>query len=253
MFRILLLLSLLFVRLHCSAQVLNIESLRFQNDSDGWIGTVKFAFAAQQNVNRIYDFGNSIHAQYRKGQSRWILLNNLVFSKTNGKSFENTGYEHIRYDYKLKKYDWLTWEAFVQTQYNKPMKMDLRAIAGTGPRFRLIKKERAHMYLGTLYMFEHEEDEGEVLEAIYNDHRLDSYLTFTWAPVKNAEMVNTVYYQPAFTDFSDYRISEVFSFAFTMTKHFAFETGFNLTYDTKQPPGIPNLYWSLEQGLNFNF
>jgi hypothetical protein len=242
-----------FFLLHANAQVVNIESLRFLNDSDGWEGTIKFNLAAEQNVNTIYNFGNAIHAQYKKGRSRCIFINDFSLSNTNGHDFENSGFQHLRYNYKLKNHERVTWEAFIQSQYNKPMKIDFRGLIGTGPRYRMIKTDKVHMYIAALYMFEHEEDEGEMLEKIYNDHRLDAYLSFTWAPEKNAEMINTFYYQPAFADFNDYRVSESFSFAFAINKHFSFETVFGLTYDTKQPPGIPNLYWSFAQGLNYNF
>lgn len=241
----------LFFSVAASAQVLNIESQRFLNDTDGWAGQAALNFSAQQNVNEVISFGNDVHVQYKKGKSRIIFLNDLNFSKSNGTSFVNTGYQHLRYNYKLANKPHLTWEAFVQSQYNKPMKMDLRLVAGTGPRFRLAKTDRLHLYFAALYMFEHETDHAD--DLVYDDHRLSSYLSFSWTPFKNAEIVNTLYYQPAFADFNDYRIAEDFHFTIDISKHFGFGTVFSLLQDTKQPPGIPNLSWQLGQQLSFSF
>lgn len=233
------------------AQVLNVESLRFLNDTDGWMGQVRLSFAAENNGNEVYNFGNTVHVQYKKGRSRLILLNNLDLEKANGEDFINTGYQHVRYNYRLGDDSPWTAEAFVQSQYNKPMKMDFRGCAGVGPRYRLFKRDNFHCYLAALYMYEHEIDDGG--RAVYDDHRLDSYLSFSWKMAKNLEIVNTVYYQPLFADFNDYRISEDFIFTANFTKHFGIGTVFGLLKDTKQPPGVPELSWHFGQSLTYAF
>ncbi|HEU4716212.1 MAG TPA: DUF481 domain-containing protein [Bacteroidia bacterium] len=233
------------------SQVLNIESMRFYKDSDGWIGSANLDFGAQQNVNTLYDFSNTIHVQYKKKRSRIIFLNNLDFTFANKQDYENTGFQHVRYNYKLSDNGRWTAEAFVQTQYNKPMKMDFRGVTGAGIRMRVFKTKIVHMYLGSLYMFEHETDDGGKL--VYDDHRLSSYLTFSVDFNGKAEINNTVYYQPAFVNFSDYRISESFTCLAQITRHFGFSAAFDLLYDTKQPEGIPNLSWKFEQGIAYSF
>jgi hypothetical protein len=242
---------LLVLALPCSAQVMNIESQRFLNDTDGWAGQTHLRFSAVQNVNQVIGFGNDIHVQYKKGRSRFIILNDVDFSRSNGTSFVNTGFQHLRYNYKLGDDSRWTMEAFAQGQYNKPMKMDMRLVGGIGPRIRIAKNDHLHLYFASLYIFEHETDNTDTLT--WNDHRLSSYLTFSWTPFKNAEIVNTLYYQPSFAALSDYRVSEDFHFTIDITKHFGFGTDFGLMLDTKQPPGIPNLTWHLGQTLGFNF
>ncbi|MBI3512362.1 MAG: DUF481 domain-containing protein [Bacteroidetes bacterium] len=241
----------LFSGIFSRAQVLNVESMRFYNDSNGWIGRVNLGFSARQNVNSIYAFDNTIHVQYKKGRSRIIFLNDLDFTKANGENFENTGFQHVRYNYRLgDSTRWIA-ESFIQSQYNKPMKINFRGVTGAGIRFQLLAKKSIHLYVASLYMFEHEIDEGG---KIYDDNRISSYFTFSVNLSDKAEVNNTIYYQPAFINFrTDYRISESLTCIFDISKHLGISSNFEMAYDTKQPPGIPNLYWNLESGLSFRF
>lgn len=244
-------LLLFFLPLVSLGQVLNIESMRFYNDSDGWIGRANLSFQAKRNVDRLYSIDNTIHVQYKKGKSRLIFLNDLDLTQANGTQFENNGFEHLRYNYHLGDSSRWWMEAFAQTQYNKPMKINFRGVTGAGPRLRLYASRKAHVYIASLYMYEHEEDMGG---TIYNDQRLSSYLTFSLNFADKAEINNTLYYQPAFKNFStDYRISESFTGIVNISKHFGLSSNIEFAYDTKQPEGIPNMYWNFESGLSIAF
>jgi hypothetical protein len=233
------------------SQVLNIESMRFYNDSDGWIGRASLSFSARKNVNSLYALDNNVHVQYKKGRSRFIFLNDLDLTQQNNNDLENNGFEHVRYNYQLGDSSRWWAEAFVQSQYNKTMKINFRGVTGAGPRFRVYASRKAHVYIASLYIFEHEEDIGG---TIYNDHRLSSYVTFSLNFSDRAEINNTIYYQPAFRNFTtDYRISESFTAIVDITKHFGLMNNIEFAYDTKQPPGIPNAYWNFESGLNIAF
>lgn len=244
-----LLLCLLLSVGSLSAQVLNVESQRFNSDSMGWIGRVGFATQVQQSVQRVFGLDAELHVQYRKGKSRFLFLGDQNLVQAGGTDFINTGYEHIRYNYRLRER--LTWEAFVQTQYNKPMRMDFRGVTGTGPRFRLLKREKIHMYVASLYMFEHEEVTGE--PTVYDDHRSSSYFTFTWIISPQADVSGTVFYQPNLRNFSDYRIATDMALDLDVTKRIAFRATFNLLYDDKQPAGVPNLTYQQQNSLELKF
>jgi hypothetical protein len=55
-------------------------------------------------------------------------------------SIEDNQFVHLRYNRTLTKY--LTLEAFAQGQFNEVELINLRILAGIGPRFRLLKKEK---------------------------------------------------------------------------------------------------------------
>lgn len=241
-----------FIYLYSSflfSQVVNIESKRFLNDTNGFVGKIDFNFQITQNTQQIISLGNNVHVQYQKNKSRFLFLNDINFIKAGNTNFVNAGFQHLRYNYKIVNR--ITWEAFVQAQYNQILKLNLRLLGGTGPRFKLLKNDRIRLYWATLYMYEHEDIAGEAIQ--YNTHRMSSYLTFSVNIGKNADFTSTTFYQPNIQNFTDYRIANDSSFELIINKKLNFKTGFNLLYDTQQPQGIPNLVYSLKNGLSFKF
>ena len=243
------LLFFLFGVMSGSAQVLNIESARFVTDTDGWVGHLGFSFIAVQNTRQVISFGNDAQLQYRKHRSRYLLVSNVALERAGGQDFVNTGFQHLRYNYYVN--DWLTWELFVQEQYNKVLKMDSRFVVGTGPRLTLFYRDRYRMHLGVIYIHEDEKVTGETTE--YHDHRISTYLSFSWNVGKNTELVSTTFYQPNVKDLQDYRIATNNFLEIDIHKHLAFRTGFDLLYDTKQPQGIPNLTYTYRNSLDWKF
>lgn len=232
-----------------SAQVINIEGKRFMNDTNGWVGNADFSFAVIQNTQQVLSFSNTLRVQYQKNRSRFIFLNDVNFIKAGKTNFVNAGYQHFRYNYKIHRL--ITLEAFTQTQYNPVLSLDFRYLIGTGPRFRLLKKPHARIYAATLYMFEHDAIKNDPID-IY-EHRISSYLTFTFNILKNCDLVSTTFYQPKLGDAGDYRIANDSSLEIHINKHLNFKSTFNLLYDTRQPLGVPNLVYNFRNGLSVKF
>ncbi|HNF30657.1 MAG TPA: DUF481 domain-containing protein [Chitinophagaceae bacterium] len=241
--------ALLFLATPSFAQVINIENKRFLNDTNGWVGNIDFNFNVYNNTQQVLQFSNAARVQYQKNRSRFILLNDLNFIKAGNTDFANAGYQHFRYNYKVSK--WLTMEAFTQTQYNPVLKLDFRYLLGAGPRLKLLKKENARIYLAALYMYEYD----DIVDNAVNlyEHRLSSYLTFSFALFKTLDLTSTTFYQPNIENTSDYRIANDSGLEIHINKHLNFKSTFNMLYDTKQPIGIPDLVYSFKNGLSIKF
>lgn len=240
---------LLLVSFSAVSQVINIEGKRFLNDTNGWVGNADFSFAVIRNTQQVLSFSNTLRVQYQKNRSRFILLNDINFIKAGETDFVNAGYQHFRYNYKVHKL--ITLEAFTQTQYNPVLKLDFRYLLGAGPRFRLLKKEHARIYAAALYMYEYDNVMGDAVDI--HEHRISSYLTFTFNLFKSCDIVSTTFYQPRLGDATDYRIANDSSLEIHINKHLNFKSTFNLLYDTNQPPGIPELVYNFRNGLSLKF
>ncbi len=153
--------SIIFFLIHVAcctrqmqAQVINIESKRFYNDTNGWVGKADLHFSIMQNTQQVISMGNNVHLQYQKSNSRFLILNDISFIKAGTTDFVNSGFQHLRYNYKV--FDKITLEVFSQAQYNRVLLLDLRYLNGIGPRFKLVKKEKFKLYTACLYMYEYE-------------------------------------------------------------------------------------------------
>src|SRR3989344_5207740 len=131
----------LFICYRANAQIVNVESKRFLNDTNGWVGKVDFNFALTQNTQQMVAAGNNAHIQYQHNRHRFLILNDVNFVKAGTTDFVNAGFQHFRYNYKI--IDRVTAEVFTQVQYNKILRLDLRFLSGVGPRFKLIKNKNA--------------------------------------------------------------------------------------------------------------
>jgi hypothetical protein len=231
------------------AQVINIESKRFLNDTNGWVGKVDLSFSVIQNTQQFISLGNNIHVQYQHNKSRFLFLNDINFIKAGNNDLVNSGFQHLRYNYKLNTF--LTAEIFTQAQYNPILRLKLRYLAGAGPRIKLFKKPNFKMYTACLYMYEYEEIVGDL--RINRDNRLSAYISFTVMLGKTVELTSTTFYQPNLANAADYRIANDSALEITIGKRLNYRTGFNLLYDTKQPFGIPNLVYQLKNGLSYKF
>jgi len=233
-----------------NAQILNAEALRKVTDTTGWSGTMSARFALKRNVNDFVVIGSDFHLQYKKENHLWLLKNDFNLVKIEGNRFENSGITHFRHNYRFKPR--IAWEAFVQGQYNKVNLIGFRALAGTGPRFKITKSEKYKFYLGTLVMFEYEEV-TDGITPIQRDFRGSSYLSFSLYPTEHTTLVSTTYYQPNFSAFGDYRISNQSSLMVGLFSNFSLKTTYSFIFDTSPAVGIPNSQYDFQTGFAYSF
>ncbi|QAA82777.1 DUF481 domain-containing protein [Aequorivita sp. H23M31] len=240
----------LSISFHTSAQVLNAESLRKVTDTSGFTGSASLDFSLKKDVNEYFGFRSNIHLQYKMKRNLILIKNDIEFQRIEGNKFSNSGISHIRYNYKI--YPRITWEVFVQAQYNKVSKIDFRGLAGTGPRFKLSTSNLYNFYLGTLVMYEQEElDDG--ITPIQRDIRGSAYFSFSLYPVKNIAIISTTYYQPKLGDFEDYRVSSQSSLLIKMFGDLAFKTTYTFIFDRYPAVGIPKSQYNFSTGVAYSF
>ncbi len=240
-------------RLPLQGQVINIESERIKTDTTGWAGSAEIGSHIYKNNFVLYDISSNIHVQYKTKKSLFLLLNNISFISVDNPGsedtpFENAGFQHFRYNYKIT--DRFVWEAFLQGQYNEALGIDWRFLAGTGPRYKLIGTEKFRLYAAALYMFEREKN-PETIPV--NTNRMSSYISFTIAPNDKFNLVSTTYYQPALSDFSDYRIASTTNLKVYLSKRFYWKSDYNILFDTAPADGVDPTVYSFDNGIGLEF
>ncbi|MDT0556277.1 DUF481 domain-containing protein [Patiriisocius hiemis] len=233
-----------------NSQILNAESLRKVTDTSGWSGAASVNFALKRNANDFFTISSNIHLQYKMNKHLVLFKNDIAFQKIEGNKFENSGIQHIRYNYRF--HPKIAWEVFGQAQYNKVTLIDFRGLLGIGPRFKLTNSEKYKLYLGTLIMYEHEEV-ADGITPIQRDFRGSSYFSFSLYPSDRISIVSTTYYQPRLDAFSDFRISSQSSLLIDLFKNFAFKTTYTFIYDALPAVGIPNSQYDFTSGVAYTF
>lgn len=155
------------------AQVVNIEGRRFnRHPCLSWTGFVNFRFNVAESGQRSLNVGLNGAVQHIEGRSRYMFINDISFSQVEANEFLNTGFQHLRYNYRVDS----TWtgEAFAQSQYNKPLRLDLRLI-GSCWRFTAVDV-KMRVNLGTAVMLEREDVTDGPITTLW---RSSSYVSAT--------------------------------------------------------------------------
>lgn len=234
-----------------TAQIVNIEDQRITgtNDSVRWYGQLRLGANLVKVKDQILQINTTARVEYKQERNLVLLLLDGKFLRAGSQDFNNAGFSHLRYNYKLTEV--LVWEAYAQAQYNRLLLIRLRALAGNGLRVRLFKDPpgKNRIYAGFAYLYEY----NQFLEGNEDRdwHRLSSYLSATFRPGDGVLLVTTTYFQPQVDRFSNFRFSSEWRLALPVGKRLTFTSDFSWSVDRSLPSGAPQSTYSWLNGLTF--
>ncbi len=233
------------------AQIVNAESSRMQSDTVGWLGSFGAAFSMNKTQKNIFSAAAEAAMQYKTRNNRdiWLIVGNFNLLKANEERLLTDGQLHVRYNRKLNK--WLRWEVFGQLQNNVITKVNARFLSGTGPRIKLTESHVFKLYVASLVMYENEKEKTTPV-LIHNDLRSSSYLSFTWRPQQNLNLVSTTYYQPLFKNMSDYRILNQLVLKVKASAHFSLSVKWNYLWDSYPAGDAVSTVYSFATGFTYD-
>ncbi|MCG9911089.1 MAG: DUF481 domain-containing protein [Flavobacteriales bacterium] len=232
-------------------QVQHIEARRIYNDTVGWAGNIDFNFSALQNRDLLINLGVKPFVQFKDSSNYFLALVEYNYSVGKERVFANAFSTHFRYNrYFRKDIRWIMWEFYTQGQLNPLLSQRVRALAGTGPRFRLFGNKDYKLYSGTSYMYEYEEI--IVDNSIQRNHRVSTYIAWFFDPLPHFSFGGSTYYQPLLTDFKDYRISGMYTLRFRMFKRASFKFDVGFLYDSQPPTDVRNFVFNAGAGAGID-
>ena len=218
-----------------SAQLVNIEAKRMQTDSVRFALNGDFSFNHTNNdgiqVNQI-DAAISTQLKSKDLRKIYFFLGSYMLIDSEEINLQNAWFLHGRFNYQFSEL--LRFESFIQGQYNQLLVVEQRNLIGAGLRVKWMDKERFSGYAGNSYMYEVEYSE-RAGTTNYN-HRNSTYLTLSYtAKTGRFSVANTVYYQPLYRNFSDYRILEQFRLEIPLSGWLRVFTLYNYYFDSQTP------------------
>ena len=233
-----------------AAQIVNIEDRRNSVlDTAGWSGLLDLRFNLIENGATVISTRSSARVDFLKDRHHFFSISQYNFGKVEDAAFIEDGFQHLRYNYHWKSK--ITWEVFTQLQYNEKINLRLRWLLGTGPRFTILDNTKNKMFIGTLYLYEYNEEFFEEDQNIFSrEHRLSAYFSFVLKPTTTLTFSGTTYFQPSVDNF---RISSQHSLNFKIIKNLSFSSGFGLSYDSSPPGEVVNLIYQFTNGIRWTF
>lgn len=243
--------AFLMLAMSAQGQLINVEKKRVMG-KNGVAGSITLGGSWVENVNRIVSFENNITLQYARGAHLFMILNDIDIIQVNDDNLANHGYQHVRYNYTFKDSSAITLELFAQHQDDKIKKLEQRIITGGGFRFRLIHTDYLYLYFAPLVMYEHEQY-TENVNPTFDYFKLDAYLVMSVRLADKLKFSTITYYQPAFSDWSKFRIAHDSGLDIPLVKNLKFRASFNFTYDSYPGDEIPEVFSKFKNSIRYNF
>jgi len=254
---------LLSVPTELPAQLLNVEDLRLRLEEDGWYGIADFNFRLRRNrLGRYTEVGASSKIVRLNGKNRWLAYGSYQLTRFENidapdslrsqVDFSNVGLVHLRYNRLITKL--FTWEGFVQGYYDQVQEVRERYLLGAGPRFTMLRSDTLYLNMGLVFMFEYEENTapGDPFPLL-RDLRLSAYASAGYQLSENFGIQTVFYYQPLIDQWSDFRFTNQTELSFRIFKSLNFNFRIYVSYDSRPPNRVPNLMYSLSNGLSLRF
>ncbi|WP_169301413.1 DUF481 domain-containing protein [Pontimicrobium aquaticum] len=224
-----------------------------QTDSIRFVLRSDFSFSYDNyNGDYIYRIGSSLSSQVKSKdlEKIYFLLGNYNLIRSEAQDFQNTWFLHLRYNQKLSNL--FRFEAFVQSQNNQLLAINSRNLLGAGLRFKLVSKELVKLYLGNAYMYE--EEKSDAFNTKEHNHRNSTYLSISATIAEsNVSITNTIYFQPLYKNFSDYRILEQLKIDVPLSKILSLYTLLDYYHDNITPSGGSQFSTNISVGFGIRF
>jgi hypothetical protein len=243
-------LILLAISLKVNAQIINVENSRIHTDTVGWAGEVGMQMSFTKNSQEVFLAQLNAHVQYKTEKDLFLILGNYGFLSGASVNLINNSFMHFRYNRKLTNVTRI--EVFTQILQNPVNLIDYRILTGAGPRFKLSDSKKLKLYAASLVMHEYERELDSV-KTIQNAIRNSSYVSFSFMPSSQTEVINTIFYQPLFKEISDFRVLDQMKFSVKTGKKFAISLNLNYLYDNRPAPGVPRINYTFSTGLDYRF
>lgn len=228
------------------SQIVNIENKRIYDDTAGWSGSLDGGFSAAQNAQLYYSMNFRPRAQYKTRKNYFLVLSDLSYTGSQSQTYANSGMVHFRYARRINDGPW-KWESYTQVQYNQLLNQKVRALAGSGIRWKMVDTNNVRFFLGSSAFCEYEElqTEGVINRAV----RWSNYLSWFISSKKGYSFTGVTYYQPMINRFSDFRFSGQYAFGIALSKHLDLRLEYAIYYDSNPPINVRHMVFSSSAGF----
>jgi putative salt-induced outer membrane protein YdiY len=237
-----------------ASAIVNMEGLHFKN--------IKKDFNVDLDFKVSGSTGNSKTSTIAlDGQLSWINENyiNLAifgkqFGKNNGIESTNKSFAHFRHIHKITSVR--DWELFTQVEQNKFTRLTYRGLLGAGLRHNLFDSGAHQAFLGAGAFYTKEETAyvaGLTDDGTETYTRANFYFLSKYKITSNIDFTNTLYYQPRFSDTSDYRALLQSKFDFKLSDNLKLRLSIDVEHDSKPSQTIEKTDMSYLTGLVVNF
>jgi putative salt-induced outer membrane protein YdiY len=236
--------------------IVNAEDLRVQKPVPGFSGNFAAAIAGQTgNTEKSAVSLGSRLTWYEKPDTNFIVFN-YDYGKTGGVRDTNKGFLHARHVHDIT--DRRAWEAFAQAQKDEFTRLTYRGLLGGGARLVAYRAADDSLALitgiGAFYSREKLDDRAGTTDAgIDTLVRGNFYFVVKYRLNDTVALGSTTYYQPATSDFGDFRALEQAALHVGLTDRLDLKISLDIAYDSRPPQLVDKTDVTYRTGIEYRF
>jgi hypothetical protein len=237
---------------------INTEKFRKYDLERGFLFNFQSTFTLKKGNTEYNALKGAARIDHSGETMNYFLVGNLETKTASNQRIQNQGFAHLRAMWKMNPKT--NWEFFLQRQFDQFIDLKFRNLAGTTIKYRFFEKQSLRdtastfdLNISTGIMYEHE---NYNLEPTNIDKRLlrsTNFISFDWMKKERLSFTGVVYYQPAFANFKDFRVSAETTLEFSIVKKLFFTFQLAYKYNNMPDTDVKRYDLSLENGLRFEF
>lgn len=248
-----LLIALVYLSLSSSlmAQIVSLDEPRTKNPKQGIQGDLQFTLNFTDNDKQVLQSGSKINLQLNDSLNTYMFYSDVRLSRTDGTNDINYGNFGAIYNHKAEDRI-ISAEGLMQYQYDGAKKLKHRYIMGGGPRWKMVNKEGLKLSLVAYTIYFNEKYESTV-NSQTSKAKFSTMLSFYTKLSETTSIKHDTYYEPDYSNPSDYRIESQTTFKAKFNKKFSYRLHLNFNYVSIVPDGVNNFDYALQNSLSFSF
>jgi uncharacterized protein DUF481 len=237
---------------HAAAQV-NVEPLRQQVTAHKLGARINASATTYGGNTEGVIFGSAALLGGRTARHFGYLDVSADYARLNGAVSVAKWFAHLRHNLQINPNLW--WEEYAQLESDRFRRVNLRELAGTGPRVRALHHPGFELFFGTSYMIESTQLESSDTNAEGEGtfERWSNYIAATVNPDERIVISTVNYIQPRIDRFSDYKILSVSGVDFKITNHLHSRVDATVRYESLAPSDVRPVDLELKSSLELVF
>lgn len=239
-----------------AAAIVNTEDTRVKEPEAGFSGQFSLAVAGQSgNTEKSStSLGGRLQWHYRP-LTDFIVINHDS-GKTGGVRDTNRSFVHARHIHELTPK--LAWETFGQAEENEFTRLSFRGLLGGGVRREAFRSDDGKLVStaglgGFISREELDPLAGTTDAGVDTLVRGNFYFVVKYQLNETVRLASTTYYQPATSDFRDYRALEQATLHVNLTRRLDLKISLDVAHDNRPPQLIEKTDTTYRTGIEFQF
>lgn len=236
--------------------IVNTEDTRVKEPEPGFSGNFSLAWTGQSgNTDKSTASVGGRLQWYYQPVTDFIVFNHDS-GKTSGVRDTNRSFLHARHIHELTP-RW-AWEAFGQAEENEFTRLSFRGLLGGGVRREAFRSDDGRLVLtaglGGLYSREELDPAAGATDAgVDTLVRGNFYFIIKYQLNETVRLASTTYYQPATSDFQDFRALEQASLHVNLTRRLDLKISLDVAHDNRPPQLIEKTDTTYRTGIEYQF